>query len=102
MAISETLAAGLAFVLFYYPVGLNHNATFAHESAERGGLFFLLILAFYIFTSTFAHMMIAAIEDANTGGNLANTLFSLCLIFCGVLATPQSLPGFWIFMYRFV
>lgn len=27
-------------------------------------------------------------------------MFMLTLIFCGVLATPQSLPGFWIFMYR--
>jgi ABC-type multidrug transport system permease subunit len=45
-------------------------------------------------------MMIAGIELAETGGNLANLLFSLCLIFCGVLATPAQMPGFWIFMYR--
>jgi len=45
-------------------------------------------------------MVIAGIPDAETGGNIANLMFTLCLIFCGVLATPQSLPGFWIFMYR--
>jgi ABC-type multidrug transport system permease subunit len=27
-------------------------------------------------------------------------MFSLCLIFCGVLASPDSFPHFWIFMYR--
>jgi ABC-type multidrug transport system permease subunit len=61
---------------------------------------FLLIWTFLLFTSTFAHMMIAGIELAETGGNLANLLFSLCLIFCGVLATPDNMPRFWIFMYR--
>jgi ATP-binding cassette subfamily G (WHITE) protein 2 (PDR) len=45
-------------------------------------------------------MVIAGIADAESGGNIANLMFSLCLIFCGVLAPPTSLPGFWIFMYR--
>ena len=45
-------------------------------------------------------MVIAGIADAETGGNIANLMFTLGLIFCGVLATPGSLPGFWIFMYR--
>jgi hypothetical protein len=31
--------------------------------------------------------------------DIANLLFALILIFCGVLATPTSLPGFWKFMY---
>ncbi|CAN9399732.1 unnamed protein product [Alternaria alternata] len=38
--------------------------------------------------------------SAETGGNLANLMFSLCLIFCGVLAQPSTFPRFWIFMYR--
>lgn len=45
-------------------------------------------------------MVIAGIPNAETGGNIANLMFSLCLVFCGVLATPSTLPGFWIFMYR--
>jgi ABC-type multidrug transport system permease subunit len=45
-------------------------------------------------------MVIAGIELAETGGNLANLIFSLCLIFCGVLASPDQMPRFWIFMYR--
>ncbi|EIN06105.1 pleiotropic drug resistance protein PDR [Punctularia strigosozonata HHB-11173 SS5] len=95
----QAFAAVLAFVLIYFPIGLNHNAAFAHETAERGGLFFMLVLAFYIFTSTFSTMIIAGVEEATTGGNIANLMFSLCLIFTGVLATPSQFPHFWIFMY---
>ncbi|KAL4806551.1 ABC-2 type transporter-domain-containing protein [Aspergillus unguis] len=96
----NTLMAVLIFVCWYYPIGLYRNAEPTDAVHERGALMFLLILTFLLFTSTFAHMMIAGIELAETGGNLANLLFSLCLIFCGVLAGPSQLPGFWIFMYR--
>ncbi|KAI7612172.1 hypothetical protein KC346_g7954, partial [Hortaea werneckii] len=66
----------------------------------RGFEFFLFTWMFLLFTSTFAHMMIAGIADAESAGNIGNLLFSLSLIFCGVLQQPQALPGFWIFMYR--
>lgn len=45
-------------------------------------------------------MMIAGIPTAETASNLANLLFSMALLFCGVLATPDAMPRFWIFMYR--
>jgi pleiotropic drug resistance (PDR) family protein len=96
----NTLMAVLIFVCWYYPIGLYRNTYDTDSLHERGALMFLLIWTFLLFTSTFAHMMIAGIELAETGGNLANLLFSLCLIFCGVLATPDNMPGFWIFMYR--
>ncbi|KAL2838015.1 ABC-2 type transporter-domain-containing protein [Aspergillus pseudoustus] len=96
----NALMAVIIFVCFYYPVGLYRNAEPTDAVHERGALMFLLILTFLLFTSTFAHMIIAGIELAETGGNLANLLFSLCLVFCGVLAGPSQLPGFWIFMYR--
>lgn len=96
----NTLMAVIIFFCFYYPIGLYHNAEPTNEVHLRGFEFFLFVLSFLLFTSTFTNMMIAGIADAETGGNIANLLFSLCLIFCGVLATPQTLPGFWIFMYR--
>merc|ERR1712230_126871 len=37
---------------------------------------------------------------AEAASNLANVLFSLCLLFNGVLVGPNAMPGFWIFMYR--
>jgi ATP-binding cassette, subfamily G (WHITE), member 2, PDR len=95
----QTLMAVVMFFCWYYPVGFYKNAIPTDAVTERGGLFFLLMWAFLVFTSTFTHMCIAAVETAEEGGNIANLLFSLSLIFCGVLATSTSLPGFWIFMY---
>lgn len=94
------LCAVLLFFTWYYPIGLFRNAEPTDAVHERGALMFLLVLAFLWFTSTFAHMVIAGVDTAETGGNIANLMFSLTLVFCGVLASPSALPGFWIFMYR--
>jgi ABC-type multidrug transport system permease subunit/ABC-type multidrug transport system ATPase subunit len=96
----NTLMAALMFFCWYYPVGLNANAAAAGQTAERGGLMFLLLVSFLLFTSTFTDFMIAGFETAEAGANFANLLFMLCLIFCGVLANPDTMPRFWIFMYR--
>jgi len=96
----QTLMAAFTFILWYYPIGLYRNAEPTNTVTERGGLMFLYIWVFYIWTSTFAHAVIAGVETAEAGGNLANLFFSLCLIFCGVLASPDVFPRFWIFIYR--
>ncbi|PYH93948.1 hypothetical protein BO71DRAFT_484181 [Aspergillus ellipticus CBS 707.79] len=94
------LMAVPAYFCWYYPIGLYRNAFPTHTVTERGGTMFLLVLIFMMFTSTFSSMVIAGIEQPETGSNIAQLLFSFCLIFNGVLATPSNLPGFWIFMYR--
>ncbi|CAK4009804.1 ABC transporter [Lecanosticta acicola] len=94
----NSLMAVIMFFCYYYPVGLYQNA--GDEVSSRGVLFFLFMLEFLLFTSSFTNMIIAGMDSAETGGNIANLMFSLCLIFCGVLATPATLPGFWVFMYR--
>ncbi|OQD86054.1 hypothetical protein PENANT_c008G03778 [Penicillium antarcticum] len=94
------LVAVLMFFCWYYPVGLYQNAEMTDAVHERGALMFLYLLLFLWFTSTFSHMVVAGVENAETGGNIANLLFSLLLLFCGVVSTPAAMPGFWIFMYR--
>ncbi|ETI29379.1 hypothetical protein G647_01832 [Cladophialophora carrionii CBS 160.54] len=96
----NVLSAFLVFVSWYYPIGLRQNALEADQGAERQALMFLFILAFLLFAGTFTNMVMAAVDSAEAGGNITNLLHSLSLIFCGVLATPDALPGFWIFMYR--
>jgi ATP-binding cassette subfamily G (WHITE) protein 2 (PDR) len=96
----NSLGAIIIFFCFYYPIGLYRNAVPDNQVTERGGLFFLFVWQFLLFTSTFTNMVIAGIDLAETGGNIANLMFSLCLIFCGVLVGPTVMPGFWIFMYR--
>lgn len=96
----NSLMSVFMFVCVYYPVGLNKNAEAAGQTAERGALMWLLFWQFLIFTCTFAHACIAITDTAEAGGNLANVLFMMCLLFCGVLASPDAMPRFWIFMYR--
>lgn len=96
----NSLMAVLIFFCWYYPIGLYRNAEPTDSVTLRGFQLFLFVWMFLLFTSTFTHMVIAGIDSAETGGNLANLMFSLCLIFCGVLAQPSDFPRFWIFMYR--
>ncbi|KAF2704437.1 putative multidrug resistance ABC transporter [Pleomassaria siparia CBS 279.74] len=96
----NTLMSVLIFVCWYYPIGLYRNAEPTDSVTLRGAQMWLFVWMFLLFSSTFAHMMVAAFESAENAGNLGQLCFSLCLIFCGVLATPSQLPGFWIFMYR--
>ncbi|CAM1501312.1 Fc.00g104740.m01.CDS01 [Cosmosporella sp. VM-42] len=96
----NTLMAAVMYFCWYYPIGLYRNAEPTDAVSERGALMFLLILTFMLFTCTFTDFIIAGFQSAENGGNIANLLFMMCLIFCGVLAPPDSLPRFWIFMYR--
>lgn len=90
----------LAFFCWYYPVGLYENAVPTDSVNQRGVLMWLFIGGFYVFSSTMGHLCISFIELPDNAANLANLLFIMCLNFCGVLAGPKVLPGFWIFMYR--
>ncbi|ERF69401.1 hypothetical protein EPUS_05946 [Endocarpon pusillum Z07020] len=96
----QTLLAVIQFTTWYYPLGMYRNALAAHHLNERGGLMFLLIWSYMLFSSTFSQMVVTIMPDAATGINISALLYSLSLIFCGVLVSPNSLPRFWIFMYR--
>ncbi|KAG7120746.1 Opaque-specific ABC transporter CDR3 like protein [Verticillium longisporum] len=89
-----------AFIFFYYPMNLSNNAEWTDTVHIRSFLMFLHLWMFFAFTSTFAHMMIAGLPTADHAGGLANLLLIMMFTFCGVIAGPDSLPGFWIFMYR--
>ncbi|KKY22769.1 putative abc [Phaeomoniella chlamydospora] len=94
----QTVMAALMYFTWYYPIGLYENT--GDSVHIRGFLMFLFIWTFLLWTSTMGHMLIAGIDLAETAANIGNLLFSLCLVFCGVLATPSQMPHFWIFMYR--
>ena len=73
----------LAFFCWYYPIGFYRNAEPTNAVTERGGIMYVLIMLFLSFTSTFSSMVIAAIENAETGSSIAQFMFSLCLVFNG-------------------
>ena len=58
------------------------------------------MVQFYIFGSSFAHLLSAALPNAQTAGTVATLLFTLILAFNGVFVPPNALPGFWVFLYR--
>ncbi|KAF2759741.1 hypothetical protein EJ05DRAFT_531238 [Pseudovirgaria hyperparasitica] len=95
---SQTFIAVVVYVCFYYPVGMYRHMGSAVR--ERSGLMFMLIWAYLMFTSSFAHMMAIMIPEPATAINISQLLYMLCLLFCGVLVPSNSFPRFWIFMYR--
>ncbi|KAM3455693.1 hypothetical protein NHJ6243_008442 [Beauveria neobassiana] len=96
----NTVVSFFLFACWYYPIGLYRNAEPTDSVVLRGAQMWLFVWSFLLFSSTFAHFMIAAFDSAENAGNTGNMLFMLCLLFCGVLATPAQFPRFWIFMYR--
>ncbi|KAJ5521119.1 CDR ABC transporter [Penicillium fimorum] len=88
------------FFSWYYPIGFYRNAEPTNSVIERSAIMYVLILLFMIFTSTFSSMMIAGIEHPDTASNIAQFMFSMCLVFNGVLTNSSSMPRFWIFMNR--
>lgn len=90
----QILVAALVFFCWFYPIfGTSLTST-------SQAFIFLLVLQFYIFGSSFAHLISAALPDAETAGNIAAFLFALAVAFNGVFVPPNALPRFWIFMYR--
>ncbi|PYH99374.1 hypothetical protein BO71DRAFT_369301 [Aspergillus ellipticus CBS 707.79] len=90
----QVFAAVIAYASYYYPI------YGANQASHRQGLMLLFVVQFYMFTSTFAALVISALPDAETGGSIATLMFMMALTFNGVMQPPQALPGFWIFMYR--
>ncbi len=79
----NTLMAVFTFVAWYYPIGFYRYAELTNALAERGGTMFLFMWVYMLFMSTFGHMVQAGVDLAEIGGNYANLLFMISLIFCG-------------------
>ena len=77
------LVGTVFYFVWYYPIGYYHNAAFTNTVHIRGFLTWLYTVQFFLYTSTFATAVVAGIESPETAGNIANLLFSMCLIFCG-------------------
>jgi ATP-binding cassette subfamily G (WHITE) protein 2 (PDR) len=88
------------FVCWYYPTGMQRNGEATHDVGERSEIVFLFIWSFTHFTLSLSSLVAAGMKSAVTTVNIAQLLYSLSLMFCGVLARPFMLPRFWKFMYR--
>ncbi|KAI0842315.1 BcatrD protein [Hypoxylon sp. FL0890] len=97
---SQTVISVIAYVSWYYPLGLWKKALDQHELNNRSGLIFLLLWSLFILFQTLSQMLMTVLPNIPTGINIGNLFFMLSLIFSGVLVPPNALPRFWIFMYR--
>ncbi|KAL0264763.1 Multidrug resistance protein [Diplodia seriata] len=108
----NTVAALLIYPPFYYLLGLQHRNDLSSSSllltstpapataGERAGLFLALTFAALLFASTLAAAVAAPAATAEAGSNLAQLLFSMSLVFCGVLPPAPLLPPFWRWLNR--
>lgn len=97
---SQSIMALIAYLTWYYPTGLYRTGLATESLNARGALTFFFLWSYMIFSSTFAQLVGSIIPDAATGINVANLLFMLSTIFCGILVNPSALPGFCLFMWR--
>ncbi|RMJ21434.1 ABC transporter [Aspergillus sp. HF37] len=100
--IASTVAAEIPYQVFMGVLvyGCYYYAVVGVQSSARQGLALLFFVQFFVYASTFADLVIAALPDAETAGAIVTLLFSMALTFNGVMQPPDALPGFWIFMYR--
>ncbi|KAJ9488865.1 hypothetical protein VN97_g4403 [Penicillium thymicola] len=96
----NTVMAIFCYLVWFYPVGLYQNAQYTDTVHTRSLLTVLIIWATFLFASSFAHMLIAGMDSAQLAASVSNILFIMLYAFCGILAGPDALPRFWIFMYR--
>lgn len=96
----QTLAAVLVFITWYYPTGLWRNGDPSFGTADRGALTFMTIWFFCLWIITISQAVGAGIQHAESAIQLSMLLFWFSLVFCGVMVSPNDLPGFWIFVYR--
>ncbi|VUC33001.1 unnamed protein product [Clonostachys rosea] len=96
----NSLMSIFCFVCWYFPIGLYRNAEWTDQVHSRGITIALHVWLFFVFTSTFAMMLIAGLPSPDIAGGVLTLFFIMMFAFNGVLAGPTQLPGFWIFMYR--
>jgi ABC-type multidrug transport system permease subunit len=89
----QILSGVLIYACLYYPVvGI--------QEPQRQGLVLLYVVQLLLYSSVFAQMTVVAINDAIAAASIASFLTVMSILFCGVLQSPDALPGFWQFMYR--
>jgi ATP-binding cassette subfamily G (WHITE) protein 2 (PDR) len=88
------------FLVWYYPVGLYRNAEWTDSVHIRAFHTLLIIVVTFLFSSSLAHLLIAGAPNEEIAGAFATLLSIMLYAFSGILAGPDTLPRFWIFMYR--
>ena len=73
----------VCFFCWYYPIGLYRNAEWTGQVESRGITMFLQVWMYFLFSSTFANMVIAGIESPDVAGGIVNLFMIMMFTFCG-------------------
>ncbi|KAJ4986667.1 ABC-2 type transporter [Stagonosporopsis vannaccii] len=92
--------AVFCFLVWFYPAGLYRNMEPTDSVNIRSFHTLLLVVVTFLFASALAHLLIAGSPNEDVAGAFATLLSIMLYAFCGILSGPNTLPGFWIFMYR--
>ncbi|PVI00139.1 hypothetical protein DM02DRAFT_709144 [Periconia macrospinosa] len=92
--------AVFCFIVWYYPMGLYRNAEATDASNLRAFETLLVVVGSFFFASSVSHMILAGTPNEEIATGLLTLLSIFLYAFCGILAGPNVLPRFWIFMYR--
>ena len=95
----QVVAAAISFFTWYYPVGMYRNA--GDATAQRGALMWIVMTLMFIYSSTLAQLCISFNQLADNAANGISLLITISMTFCGVIATKDFMPRFWVFLYRF-
>ena len=79
----NSLVSVFCFVCWYFPIGLYRNAYPTNSTDSRGITMFLHLWIFFVFSSTFADMAIAAISSVEIAGAVVNLFVIMMFTFCG-------------------
>ncbi|ROV87435.1 hypothetical protein VSDG_09837 [Cytospora chrysosperma] len=85
---SQTVISVIAYVAWYYPLGLWKKALDLHQLNSRSGLILLLIWSLLVLFQTLSQMLMTIMPDIPTGINIGNLMFMLSLIFAGYIHLP--------------
>jgi ABC-type multidrug transport system permease subunit len=77
-----------------------HYTVLGVQTAEQEGLILLFFVALLLWAGTLAQLVISAVPNSEAAAMLATVMFSLSLLFSGVLQPPSGMPQFWKFLWR--
>ncbi|KAJ5952948.1 uncharacterized protein N7479_011361, partial [Penicillium vulpinum] len=96
----NTLMAILSFLVWFYPMGVWQNALYTDTLNSRSMLAFLVVWEGFLYATSLSYLFIAGMDSDQSAGGLSMLANMIGFLFCGILAGPDTLPRFWIFMYR--
>ncbi|KAL6945070.1 ATP-binding cassette multidrug transporter pdr12 [Hanseniaspora vineae] len=84
----------LCFICYYWP------GQFSGKASHAGYWFLIYVVVFPIYYVSYGSWIIYFSPDVPSASMINSLLYSMLLLFCGILQPYHKMPGFWTFMYK--